>query len=496
MVGDGRFELIERLGAGGMGTVWRARDVTLGREVALKEVRAPDALPADEVDRIRQRALREARALARLAHPNVVTVHQVIEDESYPWIVMELVPGGSLQDALDRGGLSPDRAARAGLAVLGALRAAHEAGVLHRDVKPANVLLGPGDRVVLTDFGIAAVEGTPALTVTGSIIGSPEYLAPERVLGHTPRPEADLWSLGMLLYVAVEGYSPFRRASTMATLGAVLHEPLPPPRRAGALAPIIVELLAKDPDARPTGAESVARLEAAIRGDDAATLPTTAPPRPPMPPPGPESPPRRRLPLLAALLVVVLIAAGVLTALALTGDDGTPRAHASSPAPSAPPDTGPPAGSAAPTPPPSPPTTPGTTVPATTVTVTAPAPPPPAATASPTGRPGGRWIAQLASVPKSDEVTGRDAKLAEVRRQVPDAQVLDSDRYASLKPNYWVVYADGPFPDGTAVLAYCAARGRPVADLCVGRFLSGASADLKYVCAPANGTTTGICRRD
>ncbi|MFJ6074865.1 serine/threonine-protein kinase [Streptomyces sp. NPDC093065] len=247
----GRYRLLSPLGEGGMGTVWRARDEVLHREVAVKEVRAPAGLPGADVRRMYARLEREAWAAARISHPNVVTVYDVATDGDRPWIVMELVRGLSLADLLDaEGPLEPERAALIGAEVLAALRAAHAAGVLHRDVKPANVLLANDGRVVLTDFGIARVEGSEALTMTGEVIGSPEFLAPERALGRTPGPESDLWSLGVLLYAAVEGATPFRQDTPLSTLRAVVDEELPPPRRAGALAPVVEGLLRKDPAER------------------------------------------------------------------------------------------------------------------------------------------------------------------------------------------------------------------------------------------------------
>ncbi|XVS61500.1 protein kinase domain-containing protein [Actinosynnema sp. CA-299493] len=256
---DGRFELLERLGSGGMGTVWRALDLGLHREVAIKEVRPADA---DQIDgnsavaaQLRERVLRESRALARLQHPNVVSIYQIIEsaDSPYPWIVMELVRGTSLDARLSDGVLTPGEAASIGRDVLAALRSAHSAGVMHRDVKPGNVLLRTDGSAVLTDFGIAALQGSTQLTATGDVIGSPEYIAPERLRGDETHTASDFWSLAMLLYVAVEGYHPMRRASTMATLAAVMTEPVPPPRRAGALAPALNAALRNEPAERPSG---------------------------------------------------------------------------------------------------------------------------------------------------------------------------------------------------------------------------------------------------
>lgn len=263
----GRYRLLAPLGEGGMGTVWRARDEVLGREVAVKEVRAPAGLPASEVDRLYARLEREAWAAARIPHRNVVTVYDVASEDGRPWIVMEIVRGLSLSDVLDaEGPMAPQRAARIGAEVLAALRAAHDAGVLHRDVKPGNVLIANDGRVVLTDFGIAMVEGSSALTMTGEVVGSPEFLAPERALGRRPGPESDLWSLGVLLYAAVEGSSPFRQDTPLSTLRAVVDEELPPPRNAGPLTPAIEGLLRKDPADRISAADAETQLRLVAAG--------------------------------------------------------------------------------------------------------------------------------------------------------------------------------------------------------------------------------------
>ncbi|MEU1723390.1 protein kinase [Nonomuraea sp. NPDC005692] len=288
---DNRFELTERLGGGGMGLVWRAWDTALHREVALKEVRPPDPSfeehDPEAARALRARVLREARALARLNHPHVATIHHIVDPggDGYPWIVMELVTGGSLQDRLARGPMTPWETARLGREVLSALRAAHAVGIQHRDVKPANVLLREDGRSVLTDFGIAAVRESTSLTATGSFIGSPEYMAPERINGHEGDPASDLWSLGMLLYVAVEGRHPLRRSTTLATLAAVLNQEVPPPERAGPLGPVLGALLRRDPAGRPD-AETLDRMLAA------AADPGSAPPAylPPAPAPAPLHP--------------------------------------------------------------------------------------------------------------------------------------------------------------------------------------------------------------
>ncbi|MGX4690323.1 serine/threonine-protein kinase [Streptomyces sp. JNUCC 63] len=260
----GRYRLLAKLGHGGMGTVWRAKDETVDREVAVKEPRIPDHFPERERANAFERMRREARAAARLDHPAVVNVHDVAVVDGQPWIVMELVQGRSLGAALQEGTLDAREAARIGLAVLGALQAAHAAGILHRDVKPDNILLGRHDRIVLTDFGIAQIEGETNLTDTGGFVGSPEYIAPERVLGQRPGPASDLWSLGVVLYAATEGVSPFRRSNTPATLQSVLNAtPAPPAAAQGPLAEVINGLLHKDPAHRPDAARVRALLEAA-----------------------------------------------------------------------------------------------------------------------------------------------------------------------------------------------------------------------------------------
>jgi serine/threonine protein kinase len=302
---DGRFELLRRLGGGGMGLVWLARDTALEREVAIKEVRPldPAAAAADPqaAREMRERVLREARALARLQHPNVVTVYHIVDtaEHPHPWIVMELVTGGSLHDRLTQGPLTVPEAARIGRGVLAALRAAHGAGIQHRDVKPGNVLLRTDGTPVLTDFGIAAMHGATALTATGTLIGSPEYIAPERVRGEEGNASSDLWSLGMMLYVAIEGHHPLRRGTVLATLAAVLDEPLPPPQHAGPLTPLLSALLGKDPAQRPDADQLERALTAAeLPGAPyVPTVPSMPPPRrhrPVAPLPAPHGRPPRR----------------------------------------------------------------------------------------------------------------------------------------------------------------------------------------------------------
>ncbi|MEU6881316.1 serine/threonine-protein kinase [Streptomyces sp. NPDC046712] len=263
----GRYRLAESIGRGGMGKVWRAHDEVLHRVVAVKELTAGRFVA--EADRLvlHARTQKEARAAARITHPGVVTVHDVLEHDDRPWIVMQYVDGPSLADAAKEAGtIEPREAARIGLHVLGALRAAHAAGVLHRDVKPGNVLLARDGRVLITDFGIAAIEGDSTITRTGELVGSIDYLAPERVRGGDPGPASDLWSLGATLYTAVEGTSPFRRTSPISTMQAVVTEEPPHPEKAGALAPVIVALLRKDPAERPRADEAGRMLLDAMEG--------------------------------------------------------------------------------------------------------------------------------------------------------------------------------------------------------------------------------------
>lgn len=263
----GRYRLVESIGSGGMGRVWRAHDEVLHRAVAVKELTA--ALYVTESDRavLLARTHAEARAAARINHSAVVTVHDVLDHDNRPWIVMELVEGNSLADEVkEKGRVEPTEAARIGMWVLRALRAAHSAGVLHRDVKPGNVLLSSDRRVLLTDFGIAQVEGDTTITRTGEIVGSVDYLAPERVRGHDPGPSADLWALGATLYTAVEGRSPFRRTSPLTTMQAVVDEEPAPPQHAGPLGPVITALLNKDPAVRPGAEEAEQMLAEAAEG--------------------------------------------------------------------------------------------------------------------------------------------------------------------------------------------------------------------------------------
>ncbi|GGV28066.1 serine/threonine-protein kinase [Streptomyces spectabilis] len=266
----GRYRLGDVLGRGGMGTVWRAKDETLGRTVAVKELRFPSSIDEEEKRRLITRTLREAKAIARIRNTGAVTVYDVVDEDDRPWIVMELVEGKSLAEAVREDGLlTPRRAAEVGLAVLDVLRSAHREGILHRDVKPSNVLIAEDGRVVLTDFGIAQVEGDPSITSTGMLVGAPSYISPERARGHKPGPAADMWSLGGLIYAAVEGVPPYDKGSAIATLTAVMTEAVEPPQNAGPLLEkVIYGLLAKDPEQRLDDGSARALLLEVINAPD------------------------------------------------------------------------------------------------------------------------------------------------------------------------------------------------------------------------------------
>ncbi|MEO3871617.1 protein kinase [Nonomuraea sp. B12E4] len=326
MIG-GRYRLLRMIGKGGMGTVWQAHDEVLGRDVALKEILPPPDMTGPEREEFAVRTFREARAAGRVAHPGVATVYDVLEEHDHPWIVMQLVPSRTLGEVIrDEGPMPPSRAADLGLQLLEALRAAHAAGVLHRDVKPDNVLVAADGRAVLTDFGIATTEDEASVTRTGVLIGTPAFMAPERAAGGQARPASDLWSLGVTLFLAVEGHSPFHRENPLATLGAVMHAEPPPLARAGPLGPVLLGLLHKNPVRRMSLEEAERRLLAIMEGGPATqTRPFTVPRRPAR---------RRRPPLVA-------IVAGTLAVAVVTGgaawwttrpDDVPPTPRGSEPA--------------------------------------------------------------------------------------------------------------------------------------------------------------------
>ena len=297
----GRYLLGAELGRGGMGVVWQATDQVLQREVALKEISYPVYLDDAERAVLRERTFREARAAARLEDPHVVAIHDVVEEDGRPWLVMEHVRSRSLQRVLEEDGpLSPAAVARIGLDVLSAIEVAHAAGVLHRDVKPGNVLVDDEGHACLTDFGIATTTGDSSLTTGGALIGSPSYMAPERAHGDKPQPPVDLWSLGATLYTAVEGRPPFDKGEPMATLLAVVSEHPAPMLRAGPLEPVLRGLLAKDPARRATAAQARRDLEAVASG---AIPPAPAPaPAPVAAGQGAPPPPARPVPSPAGVL--------------------------------------------------------------------------------------------------------------------------------------------------------------------------------------------------
>ncbi|MDQ1657707.1 MAG: eukaryotic-like serine/threonine-protein kinase [Cryptosporangiaceae bacterium] len=290
---SGRYRLVSRLGAGGMGTVWRAEDELLERRVALKEVGIPPGLPDVEIERLRMRYLREARAAARLRHQNVVTVYDILSGASTVWIVMELFECPDLAQVVRaHGPLTPVATAKIGLQVLAALCEAHEAGVVHRDVKPGNVLITQAGRAVLTDFGVARVAGDMSLTATGQLVGSPAYLSPERLTGLSVGPPADMWSLGCTLYAAVEGHSPFNREGPFEIITAISVEALDPPKRAGALAPVLYGLLEKEVAERWDAPRAQRALEQVVAGEDVDIAPAWGSPSPSSMPGRPRPEPR------------------------------------------------------------------------------------------------------------------------------------------------------------------------------------------------------------
>ncbi|MEV4640514.1 protein kinase [Actinoplanes sp. NPDC049548] len=253
----GRYRLLQRIGAGGMGVVWSAQDEVLRRRVAVKELRHSWGSTDRTVAAGRERSLREARAAAALHHPHIVAVYDIVEHDERPWIVMELVAGRSLKDIVGEDGALPvERAVPIGLQLLSALQVAHAAGITHRDVKPANVLISGGDVVRLTDFGLATMQDAETLTETGAVLGTPGYLAPEQAKGLTPGPPADVFGLGATLYFAIEGVGPFQRDGYLPMLVAYARHEIRPPWHAGSLAPALMRLLAADPAKRPTAEEA------------------------------------------------------------------------------------------------------------------------------------------------------------------------------------------------------------------------------------------------
>jgi serine/threonine protein kinase len=293
----GRYLLQQEIGRGGMGVVWLAHDQVLDREVAVKEITFGPQVSPTERAVLCERTLREARAAGRVDHPAVTRVHDVVEADGKPWLVMEHVRSRTLlQLVQEHGPLRVDVVARIGLDLLDAVAAAHREGVVHRDVKPENVLVDDAGRAHLTDFGIATTTGDSSLTATGTVLGSPSYMSPERATGQQPQPQDDLWSVGATLYTAVEGRPPYDRGEPMATLLAVVSDHPAPMVHAGPLQPVLAALLARDPQHRPTPGQARVALTRALHlpaapgpAASASTraAPAVAPPPAPAPHPQP-----------------------------------------------------------------------------------------------------------------------------------------------------------------------------------------------------------------
>jgi serine/threonine protein kinase len=297
----GRYQLRTAIGNGGMGTVWQAVDTVLRRDVAVKEVLLPPGMPPSERTAMYERTFREGRAAAALSHPSVVQVYDVVTENGRPWIVMELLQARSLSEIIIADGPIAGRAvAKIGIALLGALEVAHAAGVLHRDVKPANVLICGDGRCVLTDFGVARMPSESNLTQPGMVLGSPHFISPERAIGAAFGPPSDLFSLGVTLYTAAEGRPPFDRGDPFDTMRAIVEDEPTPAVRAGVLTPVLMGLLIKDPAQRWTVGESRQALRDLVSGpltnraathltDPYAVMPTSPPVGraiEPPPPPG------------------------------------------------------------------------------------------------------------------------------------------------------------------------------------------------------------------
>ncbi|MFP5298710.1 MAG: serine/threonine-protein kinase [Actinomycetota bacterium] len=270
----GRYALRETLGSGGMGVVWRAHDELLQRDVAIKEVRFPSNLPQDQRGSISKRVMREARASASLNHPSAVAVFDVIQGEGKAFIVMELIDAPTLADMAKTERFTPQRVAEIGLQVLSALEAAHAQGIVHRDVKPANVMIPENGQAKLADFGIASVKGDPRLTASGMILGSPHYMSPEQARGSEATTASDIWALGATLFYAAEGRVPFDKGQPIPTLTAVLTEEPTFSERSGELRPVLEACLSKETSQRPNASQLRGMLESVAAGQVIATPPT------------------------------------------------------------------------------------------------------------------------------------------------------------------------------------------------------------------------------
>ena len=273
-----RYELLESVGRGGFGVVWRACDTLLQRHVAVKEIHIPGFLNDEDRAGLREKVLKEARAAARLDHPGAVTVFDVIDDDGNPVIVMELVDAPNLTELVtQQGPLEPAEAARIGLEVLEVLIAAHARGIVHRDVKPGNVMVASSGRVRLGDFGVAAILDDPTVTTSGAVTGSPAYMAPEQATNKGALPESDLWSLGATMYFAVEGRPPFDKGAPLPTLASIVQDPPRPAEKAGSLKPVLDALLVKDPEARLTATQLKDRLAKVATAATAAPIEAARP---------------------------------------------------------------------------------------------------------------------------------------------------------------------------------------------------------------------------
>ncbi len=530
----GGYRLEERIGQGGMAVVFRAHDERLGRTVALK-VLAP-ALAADEG--FRQRFIRESRAAAQVDDPHIIPVFEAGEAGPVLFIAMRYAGGGDVRSlVLRRGPLPAGRVAAIVSPVASALDAAHAAGLVHRDVKPANMLLdtrpGRPDHVYLSDFGLSKEAfGSAGLTGTGQFLGTVDYAAPEQIGGQVVDGRADQYALGCTAFEMLCGQPPFRRELGMAALMAHLHDPPPAvsslrPGLPAGLDEVFARVLAKSPQNRfadcrqfadalrtalglgpydadqaddaglagghpqtqaanlpPMGALGDTVAAGAARGPAATRKPSPPPPRPGdggqnFPRPNGDGGRRAaRWPLVAgvAAAAAVVAAAASVTAVLATRAPTASTASGRQTAASPPGNSHPAASSPA-------------SRPSADATGTTPAAPSsPAAIAN-------LWIAQLASVPVSNGTARLNTVLARVRRQIPGAQVLDSSLYASLKPGFWVIYYAGSFTDGTQALAYCAAHGRTTGNQCIGRYLSHNAADYYYQCYPPASAATSACYR-
>ncbi len=283
----GRYRLDDRIGSGGMGVVWRAHDNRLDRIVAVKQLLITPGLSAEATEEASRRALREGRIAARLHHPHAIAVYDVAEADNHPWLIMEYLPSVSLAAMLDeRPLIGHVEAARIGAQVASALAAAHAAGIVHRDVKPANVLIGAGGNVKITDFGISRATGDVTVTATGMVAGTPAFLSPEVARGDYPEPPSDVFSLGSTLYMMVEGHPPFGRSeNTLALLHAVAAGAIDAPRNVGPLTPLLLEMLRVDPAERPTMRQVQAGLERVAAGGGGQAVATPSRPTPNMTPP-------------------------------------------------------------------------------------------------------------------------------------------------------------------------------------------------------------------